>query len=665
MGIEGTVMKNRLANIIYLLSSSETPLTSEEISKRLGVSSRTVKADMTDVRGELGKVGAGLVAKRNKGYAIRIDDKALYQPFLEQISVKGDRVDNLELDDMSKFLYVARKLVSSPGYVKMGNIAGELYTSRSALRDSIKRALEFLGSYGLTITSKPGHGIRILGNEQHIRLAMTELYANHFHMSRLEDSDPEYAKWMRCGEKERQDIRHIFLRTIVPSGFSILDLYSQRLSHYLIIARNRFHAGHPLLVETKAVEEIQQYREYRIASDIYGNLRKKIPGYDLSEQETAFLAILLLGTRDMGHIAARKECFPTLYDEAGKCAGALFAYVRERIGIDLGLSPRIFEELRSTLIPILAKIRFHISGGKVISSPIKSEIDESPVALEIGRVMAAYLQRSFGCPAADYNTIHQFTCLAYKVLYYVPYDIRKRKLLTVNTDGINYGKIMEHRLRTYFPNLIESCKAVELYEIRGMDQSRYDGVLMNTVKYSYKYDLPHASLDTASHANGLNQVYDAILIQAYQFRHLLPDPSVLHVYEDFEYQSKEQFIQLISFKHCSDSDRQKAMESGLLHHEGMISYRTSRQTVFLFGDPKLTDDESVEVYFLKNENIWSGEKIQTIVYTCLEWHGSIQRLKAMENCLCQLSLNPAFFRFFREDKATALEKLVLESLRLP
>ena len=72
-------MKRRQESIIYQLAVSDRPLTTDELAKRLSVSSRTIKYEMTEVRERLRGIGAELIAKRNEGYSLHVIDQELFK----------------------------------------------------------------------------------------------------------------------------------------------------------------------------------------------------------------------------------------------------------------------------------------------------------------------------------------------------------------------------------------------------------------------------------------------------------------------------------------------------------------------------------------------------------------------------------------------------------
>ena len=657
-------MKNRKQNIIYQLITSDEPLTASEIAKRLVVSTRTIKMDMGGVREDLKKVGATLVAKRNKGYSIRIENYALFQRYIEQIQLKESTfVNKIAISDTERFLYIARKLIASTTYVKIDDIADELFISRSTLREVFKKVIEFFNSYNLYSDSRAGRGIHIDGAEYLIRMVMTDLLVFHYHKVQLDNACPEFMQWLECEDAERQNIRHSFLQTLRRNEFAIFDNDTQRLSRYLIIARNRYGAGHPIELPEEWVEEIKQMEDYRVAKEVFENLAMDFTGYDLPEHEIAFLAIWMLCYRDMAEVEVNDKRFPAYCSDAKRYAVEILEDVQKAHDIDLSGS-EYAGELVNTLIPILARNRFGFIGSNNII-PTINQANQSPVPLEIARTMIGSLESKLGKKVNDKTIVYQFSTYVFKILYFVPYDIKKLNLLVINEDeGKKFGDIAADRLQMFFAPLIGSCTKAEFFEVRGMNQDDYDAILMDVpADIVYNYDLPYATLHTVLERGELERLYNEILVRAYRFEHLLPSDSIVQIYEDFDFVSEEQFFQLLSIKHCRDQESRQIMMEIFHLKEEIVSYRCG-EAVFLFGRPELADGESIDVYVLKKPGRWAGGEIRIILYICIDWKNDLKKVKAMKNSLCRLYLEPEFAGFFVEDKSTAFKKLVYESLKI-
>lgn len=387
-------MKNREESIIYQLAVNKTPMTADEIAKCMGVSVRTIKTDMSDICDELKKVGASIVAKRNEGYSIHVIDSKLFEPFFDQLSMKLSLKCNFASNDMARFVYIARKLVSSTKYVKINDIADELYMSRSTLRESIKDATDFISSYDIETVSKPGRGIKVIGLEHNIRIALVELRTSLYHKVKIDNVVGEYSRWIKCDETERQDIRHDFLRTLRMSELNLPDLETQRLSIYLIVARNRYEAGFKLNFQKKWVEEIKNYGEYQLSVDIFDSLSKKFSGYDMPEEEIAFFAIMLLCNQDMGLVETTKNQYPDFYDDAVEYAKDMLDYIYNIYNIDLNKFEWVHKEFKNMIISILVKKHYKLCGRKKFDLRVEDETVVSPLSFDIARGMTWYLQKN-------------------------------------------------------------------------------------------------------------------------------------------------------------------------------------------------------------------------------------------------------------------------------
>ena len=363
-------MKVRVDNIIYQLAGSDDPLTADELGKKLAVSSRTIKSEMAEVRSELKKVGAELQAKRNEGYSLVIVDKQVFDDFYAQLVLRSSIMNNYyALDGQARFLYITRKLVSSSKYVRIEDLADEMFISRSALQKSLTEAMIFLKSFHLEWENRKGLGIRCYGKEYHVRIAMTELFAVHFHKAVLNDAGMEYSKWLECDFEERQKIRHTFLKVLRESGLRTSDINAQKLSIYLLIVRNRCNAGYRLWLNNRSMEEVRLTKEYEIAKRIFFHLSEIFEGYDLMEEETVFFAIYLLTLEDVSYRLCLEQQepekrFPLQYKKAAGYGGTLPEHIKERLHIDFSVNEKAEYMLMAGMIPILGQFRYDLNGFK-------------------------------------------------------------------------------------------------------------------------------------------------------------------------------------------------------------------------------------------------------------------------------------------------------------
>ena len=662
-------MKERVDNIIYQLTGSDEPLTAEKLGKKLAVSSRTIKSEMAEVRNELKKVGAELQAKRNEGYSLIIKDRQAFDDFYTQLVLRASVVNNYyALDGQARFLHITRKLVSSSKYVRIEDLADEMFISRSALQKSLTEAMIFLKSFHLEWENRKGLGIRCYGKEYHVRIAMTELFAVHFHKAVLNDAGMEYSKWLECDFEERQNIRHNFLKTLRESGLKTSDINTQKLSIYLLIVRNRCNAGYRLWLKDSWMEEIRLTREYEIARLIFFNLSTSFEGYDLMEEETVFLAIYLLTLEDVSYKLCLKEQnpearFPLQYKEAAGYASELLKHTKEILHIDLCVNEKAEYMMTAGMIPVLAQFHYDLNGFKNFWYYHENYTMRSPVALKIARVMADHIRKKKKKEISS-SILLKLVGIVYQIIAEQEYDIRRMKLLLVSSSGIDGNEINKKRLSSRYSQFIESFTCAELYEIRGMDIKEYDAVLFDMTNTAYNYDLPCSALHIIPIQKELDGVFNKILVKAYQISGLLPESGKVQVYREFVYENEKQFFQFISFRHCTDMEKQHKMQTVLIENEALMTHCSmSSQAAVIIGEYMITEKECVELYCLQHEGIWTNEKIRYILYVCVDWKNDLKRVKAVENAIYQLTNDEKNLKEFEEDKDSVMEKMVYQCIK--
>ncbi len=662
-------MKERVDNIIYQLAGSDGPLTADGLGKKLAVSSRTIKAEMAEVRIELKRVGAELLAKRNEGYSLIVKDKQAFDDFYAQLVLRASIMNNYYvLDGQARFLYITRKLVSSSRYVRIEDLADEMFISRSALQKSLTEAMFFLKSFHLEWENRKGLGIRCYGREYHVRIAMTELFAVHFHKAVLNDAGMEYSKWLECDFEERQKIRHIFLKILRESGLRTSDINTQKISIYLLIVRNRCNAGYRLWLDRDCMEEVRHTREYEIAGQIFYNLSMSFEGYHLMEEETVFLAVYLMTLEDVSYRLCLKgqnpeRRFPLQYKEASVYGRTLLAHIRETLRIDFSVNGKAEYMLTACMIPIMAQFRYELNGFKNFWYHHENYTMRSPVALKIARVMAGYIYQKEK-KAISSSILLKLVGVVYQIVAEQEYDIRRMKLLLVSSSGIDGNEVNKMRLSSRYGRFIESYTFAELYEIRGMNTKEYDAVLFDMTNAAYNYDLPCSAIHIIPIQKELDGVFNKILLKAYQISGLLPEKGKIQVYWDFAYENEKQFFQFISFRHCADADGQRKMQRILIEDEELMTHCSmSSRVAVIIGEYEITGSESVELYCLQHEGVWSNDKIRYILYVCVDWKNDLKRVKAVENAVYQLTNDEKNLKAFEEDKDSIMEEMVYQCIR--
>lgn len=655
-------MKERCEYILYLLAGSAKPMCTDELAELISVSPRTVKAEMQTLKSELPQHGAELIARRNYGYALHIIDAARFQRDYGSAFLRFSVTNRYSKYDFNQVIAFCRHLVSLTKPTTVEQLSRHFAMSESNLRTYISRAKPFLADFHLELQPHTRNGISVIGTEAHLRVALTELCAVHFHLMPFDEYGDAYRRWLRCEEQERSELRHLLLRCLRESPLSLRDTNSQRLSIYLIIARNRNQAGYHLQFPKQDLLDIRSSGVYAFARDIYCQIAAIHPGFDICEEEICFFGVLLLCYQDMAHRPLQQTFAPFLAADTQRAA----AQVRNILEMRFGLKPPANggpPHLESLLLPVLAKRRFGMDGLTNFMWQYENKVRQSPVSVEIARCLSEELEQQLSCSLAMADKL----LLANYVFFLLErqrYEIRKQNLILVCDSGIWLSSLLAERIRSRYPDLIGRVQAMELYEARRIDFRDYDAVIMDIQSSGYRYPLPWKYLSLLPDSDALKTIHDSLLLNAYQFRPYLPDPSCIHIILDAQVTDIGDFYASLAGRHAKDRASAQILTKRFVNAQSSLNGELESKSLFLFGETELTNSEAIELYCFQQPIRLEKGKIQYILYLCLDWSADARKVKIMENCLFMLKRDSNLFAQFQQTPDKIFEQLMEAYLKL-
>lgn len=658
-------MNNRQRRILWYLAQAEQPITSAQLAQKLAVSSRTIKSDMTFVAEELNANGAQLISRRNCGYSIKVTDAERFQTLYTLISIKVSSFSPVNEED--RLLYIARKLVGSRRGVLVEELGEELYLTRSSLRAPLHEAVKFCESFHLQTTSSIGRGLRVVGEEHLIRMALTELFELHFHKAELDQVDEEYAQWVGCEYQERQDIRHAFLKVLRESTFAMRDSVTQRISMYLIIARNRRRAGLRIVLPAAWIAEVRELSIYSLAAEIYRVLQEQFADYRMDTAEICFLAIYMLANLDPDMRRDPAETAPMMAPMIRSTASHMLETVGEKTGTDLAALPDAQPMLEQVILPVLLGARYGLDGHQCFDYSYENVYLNMPLEMHYARLLAGDLHAQTGC-AISFTDLSVLACYVAALMRQVHYPSYPLRILVTNSIGVDFARVAAADLLRAFPHLIRSITPVELYEIRGMDPASYDAVLVGHVNdkqnklLGYNYDAPASTLLLNEQGRDFIGVYNDLLIRAYHLENFLPDENFIEVEQDFLYYDPQQMFQYLSARYAKDQD--SALRLMQLLAQRNESFPMAQDScAIIFAEKELCRSEVFALYRLKKQGQWGHRKINWVLFVCLDGC-DVTKVKAVGAALDMLTKNPGEYEQLAQHPRETLLEMMKKSMQL-
>ena len=317
--------EKRILKMAYLLLQSNGYLKAGDLARELNLSERTIKNDIEHLRVFLKECGCTLDSVRGKGYILQIDEPDQFAKIREWLNILFNNVENNTRERLSYQLaraIMCRQATDEDGYFLLDELAAQLYCSSSTVKKKMTWVREFLKSFGISLISRPSHGMKLCGDEFSQRLCMLELYENHFRIRVVAFNNQVYERAFRDrGDKDK--VRKTVLDTIRASENELFDTYINRLVDYVLLLRNRIQSGNLIEADSERWsvyrKKLPLSKEWTLAVKLLENL-KNISGYlqDISnvEGEIAALASLFLMWGDWEQMPELKKRFSIFYTKA-------------------------------------------------------------------------------------------------------------------------------------------------------------------------------------------------------------------------------------------------------------------------------------------------------------------------------------------------------------
>jgi len=351
----------RLAQLFEMLQNETLP--QDELARRLSVSTRTVRTDITALNALMAGHGAQFVLNRGAGYQLNIADTALYQALVQQPS----RQLRIPRNSPERVHYLVARFLTSAFSLKLEDLADEWFVSRATLQSDMAEVREWLARYNLVIETRPRHGMKLFGSEMSVRACLTELL---WQLSQEDSDNPlltEEALNAGVPEQLAAELHNCFTRCRIR----LTDEGEQFIRLYCAVAVRRISEGYPL-PEFSADDVDEAVRE---AARQITALLQTLAGKPLSEAEEQWLQV---------HIASRQvqEVAPSAIsaDDDEALVNYILSFINNNYNYNLLTDKQLHADLLTHIKTMITRVRYQIN----IPNPLLGNIKQHyPMAYDM------------------------------------------------------------------------------------------------------------------------------------------------------------------------------------------------------------------------------------------------------------------------------------------
>lgn len=351
----------RLAQLFEMLQNETLP--QDELARRLSVSTRTVRADITALNALMAGHGAQFVLSRGAGYQLNIADSSLYQELVQQPS----RQLRIPRNSPERVHYLVVRFLTSAFSLKLEDLAEEWFVSRATLQSDMAEVREWLARYNLTIETRPRHGMKLFGSEMSVRACLTELL---WQLTQEDSDNPlltEEALNAGVPEQLAAELHSCFTRCRIR----LTDEGEQFIRLYCAVAVRRISEGYPL-PEFSADNVDEAVRE---AAREITVLIQKLADKPLSEAEEQWLQV---------HIASRQiqDVAPSAIsaDDDEALVNYILSFINSNYNYNLLKDKQLHADLLTHIKTMITRVRYQIN----IPNPLLDNIKQHyPMAYDM------------------------------------------------------------------------------------------------------------------------------------------------------------------------------------------------------------------------------------------------------------------------------------------
>ena len=518
------IVKTRIWRILYYLLKKNALVTASELAQFVDVSTRTIKSDMKEVKELAMASGCEIVAEKANGYYAKVVNPDLYQP-MKSILVMNFSENEFTVGMDNRANDVTRHLLMQNEWITEETLADSLFISLSTLKLEMKAVKDILNGFNLKLLIRPNYGMIVEGLEINKRFCMLELLIKHHHNAISLVNYPDFEAMFVIDEYPLAQIRKVYLRILRKSGLHVIDSNSHRLLRYLALMYKRNLLGYYVEIDEEIKAQCKLLKEYEFSKNVIETLNTEFNLPLQSDDEICGLTVLVLFWNDINDHKQIKQLYGNkIYKLATSYTSAVFDFIEQKWKLSLPRTNFNCSLLDALFVPYAFRTLFKQIGyrkylGRMITS---NDIAVSPLCLSFASCAMENLVIQYDVQTNNY-LIFELATRLHHILQQIEFPYQKRNLLICMRNGVDSGYVTRQVLYdTFGKDRFGDIKFLEFYEIRGVDQSKYDYCLLNSDIYYYQnYDVPAIVCNTIPTLSQREDIRQKIIQEGYNYEGIL------------------------------------------------------------------------------------------------------------------------------------------------
>ncbi|WP_203248887.1 BglG family transcription antiterminator [Sporosarcina beigongshangi] len=450
----------RIETILRELVAVSTPITGSYLATLNRVTSRTIREDIKTLDLSLVSNGAYIDSIMGQGYKLRITDEQLFRNYLKRVSGDESTVEKgIPKLPEERVTYLIKRFLLSERYIKLDDLADEMYVSKSTIQNDLVQVKNKLSLYDIRLEARPNYGLKVNADELKLRFCMAEyiferregkakqLFGSHFSL---------------LSQSELDSLLEIIVSQINFHRITVSDIAINNLVIHMAIAYKRIKDGYHINLYKTDLDEIVEQKEYQVASEIVRKVEEQFQ-VEFPQEETAYIALHLLGTKILLQMNATNKIIKEVVEEdISKIVGKMLDKIESKLNLGVCEDKELIIALSLHLKPAVNRYKY----GMNVRNPMLEDIKKNyPLAFEAGVIAGAMINEHLGIEV-DENEIGYLALHLGAAIERRKSKIGPKKCLIVCASGLGTAQLIYYKLKNQFGEGLELVGTTEYYKLR-------------------------------------------------------------------------------------------------------------------------------------------------------------------------------------------------------
>ncbi|NLC96985.1 MAG: transcription antiterminator [Erysipelotrichaceae bacterium] len=451
----------KLKMIINAYKGNKKIMSAKELSLVTGFSEKVVRNEISNMLSNP-SIKIKPIQSTNKGYELLLDKQEVKNFFKQQ----ENKANILDYD--SRKTYIINRLLLEKEYIKLVDLADELYVSQATINRDFREVKEYLIKHNLTVSVKPAHGISVEGDEVSKRLCFVHnnshlLSSDLKSLTQICDLEPE----------DYYIIDYILHKNFITYDFYVTEVGHKNLIIHIMYMISRIKKGD--YIDSVEVEYEISEVELKIAREIIENIERKYE-VTIPENEVDYISLHLLGKR-----AGHEDLGLKISESTEHLIHKINLKIWEHLELDFRQDFDLFYGLALHIEPMITRIKY----GMSLPNPLLKEVKlKFALAFECAVIASKVIYETYKKRISDEE-------LGYLAIHYnlaIEKNEKKgneKKFLLICSSGFGTAMLLQRKIKNEFNVGNENIKFASIKELLEIDLSKYD-YLISTVTIPFE-----------------------------------------------------------------------------------------------------------------------------------------------------------------------------------